>query len=150
MERVRWLLAGLLSGCLMLSAGPLLADGAVAIGVPNSVAKEGVAQGYSYNAKTPDDARRVAMGYCGDVTKSSKAAVALCKVVMVFKDLCVSFVLDPKPGTPGYGWGLGADKPAAEKAALAMCDDNAGAGRREFCKVMSSDCDGTADKTADK
>jgi hypothetical protein len=62
---------------LDLSAGPGAADGAVAIGVPRSVVKNGVAEGYSVRAKNPDEAREVAMGYCGDVKKSSKEAVAL-------------------------------------------------------------------------
>jgi hypothetical protein len=33
------------------------AEGAVALGAPADVAKEGYAFGYSYNAKTKDDAR---------------------------------------------------------------------------------------------
>jgi uncharacterized protein DUF4189 len=146
MERVRWLFAGFLSGCLMVSAGPCIADGAIALGVPGSVPKQGVAQGYSIRAKGVEDARRVALGYCGDAKKSSKAAAGLCKVVTVFQDLCVALVLDPKPGTPGYGWGLGLDKDAAGKAALEMCYDNAGADRHDFCKVTASDCDGSANK----
>ena len=86
------------------------------------------------------------MDYCKDVTKSSKAAVALCKVVKVFQDQCVAFSLDPQPGTPGYGWGLGPDKNAAEQAALGMCFDTAGADRRQYRKALSSDCDGTANR----
>jgi hypothetical protein len=132
---------GLMACGWILSASPGAADGAVAVGVPSDVAKQGVAQGYSYNAKTPDDARRVAMGYCEDVSKSSKPAVALCKVVKMFQGQCVAFVLDPKPGTPGYGWGVGDDKDAAQKAAMAMCLDNAGANRRQYCEVTASDCD---------
>jgi hypothetical protein len=146
MERHRLLYAALLSGCLILPAGPVVADGAIAIGVPKSVVKDGVAQGYSVRAKTPEEADKVAMGYCGDVTKSSKTAVALCKVVKDFQYQCVALVLDPKAGTPGYGWGIGADKHAAEKVALAMCYGNAGADRRQYCKAIASDCDGTANK----
>jgi hypothetical protein len=146
MQGNRLLFLGLLFGGWIWSASPGIADGAVAIGVPSSVAKEGVAQGYSIRAKTPEDARRVAMGYCGDAAKSSKTAAGLCKVVTVFQDLCVALALDPKPGTPGYGWGLGADKAAAEKAALTMCFDTAGADRRQYCRSTASDCDGTANK----
>jgi hypothetical protein len=146
MGRHHLLLAGLLSGCLMLQAAPGAADGAVVIGVPKDVAKDGVAQGYSVRAKTTEEANKVAMGYCEDVTKSSKVAVALCKVVKNFRDQCVAFALDPEPGTPGYGWGLGADKAAAESAAVAMCYGNAGVDRRPFCKAQASDCDGTAAK----
>jgi Domain of unknown function (DUF4189) len=146
MKRNGFLIGGLAAGCLILSAGPVAADGAVAIGVPKNVVKEGVAQGYSIRAKTREDARKVAMAYCTDVKKSSKAAVALCKVVQDFHDQCVAFALDPEPGTPGYGWGLGPDKAGAEKVALTMCYGNAGANRHDFCKAMASDCDGTANK----
>ena len=146
MQTNRLLFFGLLSGFWILSAAPGAADGAVAIGVPSSVVNNGVAQGYSVRAKTPDEAREVAMGYCGDVKKSSKEAVALCKVVKIFRDQCVALALDPQPGTPGYGWGIGIDKDAAGKASLAMCLDTAGVDRRKFCKVIASDCDGTANK----
>jgi hypothetical protein len=146
MQSNRLLFFASLFGCWVWSASPGIADGAIAIGVPNSVPKDGVAQGYSIRAKTLEDARRVAMGYCGDEKKSSKTAAGLCKVITVFQDLCVALVLDPMPGTPGYGWGLGPDKPAAEKAALAMCYDNAGADRRQYCQTTASDCDGTANK----
>ena len=40
------------------------ADGALAVGLPSDVAKGGFASGYSYNAKTTDDARATAMDYC--------------------------------------------------------------------------------------
>jgi hypothetical protein len=146
MQSHRLLFFGSLFGCWIGSASPGIADGAIAIGVPSSVAKQGVAQGYSIRAKSPEDARRVAMGYCGEEKKSSKTAAGLCKVITVFQDLCVAFALDPKPGTPGYGWGLGPDKPAAEKAAVAMCLDNAGADRQQYCVATASDCDGTANK----
>jgi hypothetical protein len=66
MQSNRLLFFASLFGCWVWSVSPGIADGAIAIGVPNSVAKEGVAQGYSIRAKTPEDARRVAMGYCGD------------------------------------------------------------------------------------
>jgi len=146
MHKKGLLFFGLMACGCILSASPGAADGAVAIGVPSDVAKQGVAQGYSYNAKTPDDARRVAMGYCEDVTKSSKQAVTLCKVVKIFHEQCVALALDPKPGTPGYGWGVGDDKDAAEKAAMAMCLDTAGANRQQYCKVDASDCDGSPPK----
>jgi hypothetical protein len=146
MESHRLVFAGLLSACLIVPAGPGFAHGAIAIGLPKVVAKDGVAQGYSVRAKTPEEARSVAMGFCGDVTKSSKAAAALCKVVKDFQDQCVALVLDPKPGTPGYGWGIGANKHDAERAALAMCYANAGADRRQYCKSIVSDCDGSANK----
>jgi hypothetical protein len=130
-----------LSACVALPATQGFAIGAVAVGVPGNVAKDGVAQGFSFDAKTEDGARATAMRFCQDVTKSSKEAVALCKVVKVFHDQCVAGALDPKPGTPGFGWAVDDDKDGAEKAALAMCIDSAGVQRRKFCKIVASDCD---------
>jgi len=144
MYKNTFLFFGLMVCGWIFLASPGAADGAVAIGLPDNVAKQGVAQGYSYNAKNSDEALRVAMGYCQDVTKSSKQAVALCKAVKFFHDQCASFALDPKPGTPGYGWGVGDDKEAAEKASMSMCLNTAGASRQAYCKVVASDCDGAA------
>jgi hypothetical protein len=40
------------------------AEGALAIGLPSNVAKEGYASGYSYNAKTREAAQALALDYC--------------------------------------------------------------------------------------
>jgi hypothetical protein len=137
----------LLFGCAMLWANPGAAEGAVATGVPSDVGKQGVALGYSYGAPTTERAKEVALDKCR-TSASPVSTRALCKLVENFKDRCVALVLDPKVGTPGFGWGIGLDKKAAEKAALQMCSGNAGAGRREHCEVTNVDCDGPQNKGA--
>jgi hypothetical protein len=127
--------------CLALSTGPALSEGAVAVGVPEHVEKQGVAQGFSVRARTVADAQATALSYCRDVSKSTAAAVALCKIVRVFHDQCVAFALDPQPGTPGYGWGVGIDKESAIANAMAMCLATAGGDRQQYCRAGSSDCD---------
>src|ERR1700676_401989 len=100
------------------------AEGALAIGLPSDVAKEGYASGYSYNAKTMDDARRVAMEYCHKAPTNQKVR-SLCKVIETFSNRCVAVSLDPKAGTPGAGWGIGDDIRAAERQALSRCEATA-------------------------
>jgi lipoprotein NlpI len=119
------------------------AEGALAVGLPSDVAKEGYASGYSYNAKTMDDARRVAMDYCHKSPTNQKVR-SLCKVIQTFSNRCVAVSLDPKAGTPGAGWGIGDDLRAAEGQALSRCAATAGPARRAACVVTQSDCDGQA------
>jgi lipoprotein NlpI len=128
----------------ILWSHPVAAEGALAIGAPADVAKEGYASGYSYNAKTKEDARATAMDYCRKAPTGVKAK-ALCKVIETFSDRCVAVSMDPKVGTPGVGWGIGDDLRAAERQALSRCEATAGPGRRAACVVSNSHCDGQAD-----
>jgi tetratricopeptide (TPR) repeat protein len=120
------------------------AEGALAVGLPADVAKQGFASGYSYNAKTKEDARATAMDYCKKAPTGNKAR-ALCKVIETFSDRCVAVSMDPKAGTPGAGWGIGDDLRAAERLALSRCETTAGPARRAACVVSNSHCDGQAD-----
>jgi lipoprotein NlpI len=128
----------------ILWSRPAAADGALAIGLPADVAKTGYASGYSYNAKTMDEARATAMDYCRKAPANNKAR-SLCKVIQTFSNRCVAVSMDPKAGTPGAGWGIGDDLRAAEREALARCEATAGPGRRAACVVQNSNCDGQAD-----
>jgi lipoprotein NlpI len=119
------------------------ADGALAVGLPSNVAKGGYASGYSYNAKTMDDARATAMDFCHKSPTNAKAR-SLCKVIETFSNRCVAVSMDPKAGTPGVGWGIGDDLRAAERLALSKCEATARPGRRAACAVTQSDCDGQA------
>jgi hypothetical protein len=115
----------------------------LAIGQTSDVAKEGYASGYSYNAKTMEDARATAMDYCHKSPTNQKVR-SLCKVIETFSNRCVAVSLDPKAGTPGAGWGIGDDLRAAERQALSRCEATAGPARRAACVVTQSDCDGQA------
>jgi lipoprotein NlpI len=119
------------------------ADGALAVGLPADVVRGGFASGYSYNAKTMDDARATAIDYCHKAPTNDKAR-SLCKVIETFSDRCVAVSMDPKAGTPGVGWAIGDDLRAAERQALSRCEATAGAERRAACVVTESNCDGRA------
>jgi hypothetical protein len=62
-------------------------------------------------------------------------------VIATFHNECYAVSLDPKPGTPGAGWAIAADKETAEQRALAHCRLTAGSNREKFCEVSESNCD---------
>jgi hypothetical protein len=126
---------------VMLGAGAARADGALAIGLPSDVAKQGFASGYSYNAGNVDAARKTALDYCRRAPTNQRAR-SLCSIVETFNHKCVAVAMDPKAGTPGVGWSVAESKSTAESEALARCAATAGDGRRDACKVSDSSCDG--------
>jgi hypothetical protein len=126
---------------MTLCAGAARADGALAIGLPSDVAKQGFASGYSYNAENVDGARKTALDYCRRAPTNERAR-SLCSIVETFSHKCVAVAMDPKAGTPGVGWSVAESKAAAESEALARCAATAGDGRRDSCKLSDSNCDG--------
>jgi len=127
-----------------LLPGPAVAEGALAIGLPNDVTKDGIALGWNTNSPTAAEARQRALAGCRDVKNSTDAARSLCTIVDTFHNQCVAGAEDPDPGTPGVGWAVATDKKTAEQQALAMCQAKSPPARRAACKVMTSGCDGSA------
>jgi uncharacterized protein DUF4189 len=126
-----------------------LADGAVAIGLPSNVARDGFAIGHQVNAPDMETARKGAVAGCQKSIGASEKAKALCKVVATFQNRCFAVAIDPQDGTPGVGWAIEENSALAEKAAVAQCRTTAGADREQFCVVMRDkgkniDCDGNA------
>jgi hypothetical protein len=139
MERIRWF------ACLFalagLAPGPAAAHGALAIGLPSNVAKDGVAIGFSYNYESRDTAEARALKECLSFMDAPPSTRALCKVIESFSRQCVAIALDPDAGTPGVGWAIAAALQSAEGSAMERCRDTAGANRRAFCKLMMGHCD---------
>jgi hypothetical protein len=123
-------------------SGQAAAEGALAIGITGDIAKDGYSIGIATNNGTEDGARKAALDHCK--THGGEASQARCEIVLTFENLCVAEAEDPQPGTPGAGWSVGTDKPAAEKLAMTMCLATAGKSRMQYCKVVSSICDGKA------
>jgi hypothetical protein len=128
--------------------------GAIAEGIaPGGVAK-GYDVGIRVNQPDMETARTTALAECkkrpdhlvsGAPPDSGEAkARARCEVVSTFSNKCVATALDPKDGTPGAGWAIGDTQKQADDEALARCRNTAGASRRDFCKIISQLCDGTA------
>jgi hypothetical protein len=135
----------ILFGCAVLWSNPSIAAGALAVGVPADVAKQGFAYGFVNNKTSPEEARTTALTTCRNPSpvKSSQAR-ALCAVVNTYQDQCVAVAEDPLAGTPGVGWSIANDLRTAEAQALTKCEATAGPGRRAACRVDHSACDGTA------
>jgi hypothetical protein len=115
------------------------AEGAMALGVTGNITKDGYAIGININSGSDAEAREAALKYCR--SHGSDVARAKCEIFATFHNQCVAEAEDPKPGTPGAGWAVAADKSAAEKMAMTNCLATAG-DRGSFCKVVTSVCDG--------
>jgi hypothetical protein len=131
---------GLLAALAWPRAGA--AEGALAIGLPKDVAKEGIAIGWVINSDTRDTAHERALRGCLDFKDAPATTRVLCKVIKTFRRECVAIALDPEEGTPGVGWAVAVSTQAAETDALAACVSTAGAERKQYCKVTVSLCDG--------
>jgi len=131
----------LTSAALLAAAhGTSLAEGAIAVGSSGNFAKDGFAFGGAINKPTKDAAREQALATCRKYEGAPKMA-EVCRVISTFNRECYALSFDPKPGTPGVGWAIAADKATAEERAQAACEATAGASRRSFCKVNQSFCD---------
>jgi hypothetical protein len=129
----------------MLHPDRAATEGALAVGLPKNVAKEGFAYAYSTGKTDTKTARSEALTTCrkpGD-NKSAQAR-AICSVVGTFVNQCVAVAMDPAAGTPGVGWAIAGDLKSAESGAIAQCQKTAGDDRSKFCVVDHSRCDGTA------
>ena len=133
----------LLIGLLLLALGSHQADaeGAVALGVPLDVSKDGIAYGRTTNAASTDTAHDHALTNCRTSQNAPQGTRNLCAVVKVFHRQCVAFAMDPKDGTPGWGFAIAGNKTQAEQSAMANCTATAGVDRVSFCVVSDSACD---------
>ncbi len=130
------------AACAAAAPLPAAAHGALAVGLPDDVAKKGVAIGFSFDYGNRAEAEARALQECQNFMDAPPATRELCRVVDAFANACVVIALDPDPGTPGVGWAIGG-RTAATELALQRCVDTAGDARKSFCKVVSARCDTT-------
>jgi hypothetical protein len=136
------LAAGLL-GIVLLQPHRAAAEGAIAVGQPKDVAKDGYAYAYSTGKADTETARSEALETCRKPgSGKSEQGRNLCKVVGTFTGECVAVAMDPGTGTPGVGWAIGGTLKIAEANAVARCKSTAGPGRGDYCKIDNSRCDG--------
>jgi hypothetical protein len=111
---------------------------------PRSQERDGLSLGISTNQPDEQSAKDTAVKNCRKY--GGPASQKLCQPVMTFKNKCVSTAADPKPGTPGIGWAVGATGEDAMAEALSRCRSTAGTDRQSFCAnaAWKSQCDGTA------
>jgi hypothetical protein len=123
------------------STGLVAAFGALAVGEPADVSKQGLATGNGYNYPTKEGAEARALKECLTFTGAPPTTRALCKVIITFEKQCFAIAMDPKSGTPGWGWAVRNEKAEAEDSAMDRCRKTAGSTRVKFCKVADSKCD---------
>jgi hypothetical protein len=132
-----------LLGIGMMQPHRAAADGAIAVGQPKDVAKDGFAYAYSTGKSDTIAARHEALETCQQPGNGkSEAGRKLCSVVGTFTGECVAVAMDPGQGTPGVGWSIGGTLKIAETNAMARCKATAGPGRGDYCKIDNSKCDG--------
>jgi hypothetical protein len=130
----------------LAGSGRCMAAGAVAVGEPAEIAKDGVAIFTYVNASSAEAAKQKALEGCKGLPNASSTSKALCKVVATFENQCVAQSLDPENGTPGFGWAMARNSRMAKEQALSNCRDTAGPTRQDKCVIGPRDlwCDGSA------
>src|SRR5437762_3041154 len=101
---------------VVLAASPRFAaaEGALAVGLPDDVARDGVAIGMSYNYRDRAGAEERALKECRSFVDAPESTRTLCKIIETFSSQCLAVSLDPKAGTPGVGWAIAPSKEEAE------------------------------------
>ncbi len=120
-----------------------LASGALAVGQTGNVTKDGIAMGWTTGYADPKGAEAAAMKHCLNFKDAPEKTRKRCKVVRAFEDQCVAIALDPKAGTPGYGYAIRATMTEAKDEAMSRCRETGG-NRAKFCVDSDSGCDGKA------
>jgi hypothetical protein len=143
-RRLRGLRLMVVASCCMLA--PTMpqttqAKSAFAAGIPDDVASQGVALGTGYNYSSRDGAEARALQECQTQQDAPQSTRDLCKIVDHFDGRCLSVSLDPKAGTPGFGWAVADTEDAANDQALTLCRQSAGSDRAPYCVVSLNECD---------
>src|ERR1700691_4790898 len=141
-----WVMRKILVGLALLLVAGLLphsaeALSALAAGIPDDVANQGVAFGEGHNYSTREGAEARALQECKSMGGIPASTTALCKIVAHFDNQCLAISLDPKDGTPGFGWAIATTADAANGQALANCRQTAGQDRVGYCVESLSRCD---------
>lgn len=136
--------AAVVAWAIMIPASQqAVAFGAMAVGETGNITTGGVAVGSSRNYASKDAAEARALKECLAFPDAPAETRARCKIVASFEKRCYAVALDPKAGTPGFGWSVRASRSIAESAALDDCRDTAGKSRAKFCKITVLECDAT-------
>lgn len=120
---------------------PAVGWGAIADGVPADVSRSGLALGVSWNYVSRSEAEANALKKCLAYRDAPPDTRALCKISTTFEKACVAVSIDPKPGTPGWGWAVRSTRQDAEASAVRNCRKIAGPDRQFACGLTLSECD---------
>lgn len=133
--------AALATGGSAFFSRQVSAYGALAVGLPQNAARDGLAFGWALNHRSKEEAEEKATEHCR-ASNQSEAAVAMCRVVETFAEECLAVALDREPGTRGVGWSVRQSLEVARAEAIAKCSATATPTREKFCELVLSRCDG--------
>lgn len=133
-------MSALVAASLGASLQSAAARSALAAGIPDDVAKSGVTFGEAHGFSTTEEAESRALDQCRKPDRAPPDTLALCKIIGHFDHRCVAVALDPKDGTPGFGWAIADTANDANDQALASCHASAG-DRAPYCVITNSACD---------
>jgi Domain of unknown function (DUF4189) len=140
--QMQWRATAIILAAVFAQTDFSLAAGAIAVGRPSDVAKQGISMGFSTNRDTIDDAKARSMMLCRD--SGTLISSFLCEVVATFENKCVAVAIDPRVQTPGFGWAVADTEQASKNNALSNCQATAGPTRQNACKIADSYCDQSA------
>jgi hypothetical protein len=130
------ILAAMIAAALPSAA---FAYGAIAVGIPPNVAKDGFAVGVSTNVSTAKGAAAEALKSCRTGEGSKAVATRRCKVVETFHKQCFAFAADTRANKSGIGWGVASNKFGARAKARGACRSSGGFGAA--CTMLGTECD---------
>ena len=134
-----WIAASAAALCII--SAPAFAQSSIVIGLPDDVVEFGVSFGVAVNQPNHKAADAVATQKCRTGPDVTPTVRDLCKVVARFDNRCMAVSLDPRAGTPGFGWAIADIQKDADEEALANCrktDGDQGAA----CVITLRMCDG--------
>ena len=134
----------LIGAASLLTAGSAQSNGALAVGTTGDIAKDGLAVGRSRNDPTQEQADRKALQACRDFKDAPQRTRDRCRIIMTYKNECAATAMDPKAGTPGFGYAIASTSKVAGDRAMGACKATAGDGREKFCALDEMVCDGDA------
>lgn len=132
-----------LAALFIAHAPSALASGAIAVGQTGNVAKDGLAIGWATGSVDRARAESVAKQKCLDFKDAPQRTRNRCRIVNTFDNQCLAIALDPKAGTPGYGYAVRPTLSEAKAEAISRCRETAG-NRGRYCVDTDSSCDGSA------
>jgi hypothetical protein len=136
------LLTGVLLFACVAQADTARGDGALAVGQPADVGRQGIAIGWAVEYGSKQAAEAEALARCRAFRDAPQSTRDLCRIVESVRDACLAVALDPDPGTIGVGWGVHPNKEWAEDTAMDKCAETSAPKRRESCRVAFTRCDG--------
>ena len=122
-------------GAMVASFAQADAHGAVATGGITDGSPYGSAYGISYSWRTKAEADAKALKEC----EQHRGKIGSpCQIVADFARQWASVAIDPKGGTPGFGWAVESDKKTAQARAMYRCTSTSPEDRKAFCAVSAT------------